>query len=266
MKEYKIAILLFLLAVSTTGFAQKQGEKLDITYLKTTSIVFEYPIINVDRGSKDVIAQKVKGAENTLQLKAARKGFPETNLTVITADGKLHHFYITYADQPPTQTLWVDSTRNVKLKDKINFHDFERKSDWIMNGKKDAAVVKRGKNKIQFSLVGIYISGDDMFYHLRITNKSNINFDVQSLRFFIHDKQKVKRTARQESELEPVYILNEPIKVLGKSSIDAVYALQKFTIPDAKVLDVELFEKNGGRNLKLQIRNQSIVKAERLTN
>ncbi len=264
MKGRNLKALLFLLTISISGFSQKQQMKIDITYLKTTSIVFEYPIVNVDRGSRDVIAQKVKGSENTLQVKAARKSFPETNLTVITADGKLHHFYLIYSEEPTNQTFWIYSLNNIQFKERINVRDFERKAYRIIDRNGGNVRAKRGKYKIKFSLEGIYIDGDDIFYHLRIKNKSNLNFDIQSLRFFIHDKQKMKRTASQENELEPVYILNQPVKVLGNSSAQAVYALQKFTIPDAKVLDIELFEKNGGRNLKLRIGNQAIVKAEKL--
>lgn len=73
---------------------------LEITYFKTTNIIFPSAIMGVDRGSKDVLAQKAKGAANILQLKAARDSFPETNLTVITADGKLNSFVINYNPKP----------------------------------------------------------------------------------------------------------------------------------------------------------------------
>jgi hypothetical protein len=52
----------------------------------------------------------------------------------------------------------------------------------------------------------------------------------------------------------------KPIK--GQSEIDLVYALKKFTIPDAKHLAIELFEENGGRNLELLIKNRMIVNAK----
>jgi hypothetical protein len=73
----------------------------------------------------------------------------------------------------------------------------------------------------------------------------------------------VKRTASQERELTPVFVSTEP-EIKGKSTLRAVYVLEKFTIPDAKTLDIELFEKNGGRNLKLRIKNRTIVNAKKL--
>jgi len=56
-------------------------------FLKTTNIIFPYSIVSVDIGSRDVLAQKAKGVENILQIKAARDSFPQTNISIITADG-----------------------------------------------------------------------------------------------------------------------------------------------------------------------------------
>ncbi len=67
------------------------------------------------------------------RIRAARKSFPETNLTVITADGKLHHFYLIYSDQPTNQTFWIDSLNNIQFEAGINVRDFERKAYQILD-------------------------------------------------------------------------------------------------------------------------------------
>ena len=54
---------------------------------KTTSLVFPFSIVHVDRGTKDILVQPVQEAENILLVKAGLKDFPETNLSVFTADG-----------------------------------------------------------------------------------------------------------------------------------------------------------------------------------
>src|ERR1044072_5277671 len=71
-----------------------------VTYYKTTNLIFPYNIKSVDRGSKDILVQKAKGVENILQVKAGKMGFDETNLTVITADGKLYSYLLNYVDTP----------------------------------------------------------------------------------------------------------------------------------------------------------------------
>ena len=51
-----------------------------------------------------------------------------------------------------------------------------------------------------------------------------------------------KRTAIQEAVLDAVRSYNEVIEIAGKSTVRTVYALPKFTIPDDKLLVVELYE------------------------
>ncbi len=111
-------IFLFLSGISS--FSQNANQvnttsiepyPLAIAYDKTTNLVFPYAIKSVDRGSQSVLAQKAKGVENILQIKAGRKGFEETNLTVITAEGKLYCFLLNYAPQPPVLNLSFGTTK-----------------------------------------------------------------------------------------------------------------------------------------------------------
>jgi hypothetical protein len=111
------------------------------------------------------------------------------------------------------------------------------------------------------TLQSIHVSGDIMFYKVQIRNKTAINYDIKSLKFYIRDRKKVKRTSSQEVEAVPMFVLNGKEKVDGFGSGEMVFALRKFTIPDGKSLHIDLFEQNGGRNLKLKLSNSDILKA-----
>jgi len=78
---------------------------LQITTGKTSSLIFPGIIKSVDRGSREVLAQKAKDVSNVLHVKAAKEDFSETNLTVITADGLLYHFTVRYAADPGVLTF-----------------------------------------------------------------------------------------------------------------------------------------------------------------
>jgi hypothetical protein len=101
---------IFLLFVNTIAYSQKMVEvlkttiiepyHLTITWNKTTNLLFPYGIRSVDRGSPDVLAQKAKGTENILLVKASKENFAETNLSVITSDGKLYSFILRYSNNP----------------------------------------------------------------------------------------------------------------------------------------------------------------------
>lgn len=239
--------------------------KLDIAYSKTTNIVFPHAIISVDRGSKDVLAQKAKGVENILQVKAARDSFPETNLTVITADGRLNSFVVSYARRPTVLNLSLTGT----LKGNTIFLSPENLNDAEVQSYAQAAAISKKKVKgikdknfgIRFQMSGLFIQDDVLYLRINIENQSNINYEIDQLRFFIRDQKKANRTATQEIEITPVYVQNNADKVNGTSNQTIVFALPKFTIPDKKYLAIQLMEKNGGRHLKLHVKNKTIVKA-----
>lgn len=248
--------------------SRTEVQSIDITYNKTTSVVFPAVIKSVDRGSRDILAQKAKGVANILQLKAARHSFPQTNLTVITSDGIIHEFTIGYVKEPMTLVLNIGNNKaDIPSGPALIFQtdmtetQMENSASQIVNSKRTIRLVNESGNKIGLSLRGIYIKDNVIFYHFRIRNQSNINYDVDFLRFYIRDKQKVKRTASQEVDIKPLYVFGNADKIKGQTNQDVVYALEKFTIPDAKRLVIEMFEKNGGRNLNLSIKNKTIVNA-----
>lgn len=260
-------LLLFMLKHAEAQ-PRKEAQSLEVTYNKTTSLVFPAVIKSVDRGSRDILAQKAKGVENILQLKAARHAFPSTNLTVITSDGFVHEFAISYSKAPVSMVLNIgvdsvnsDDTNSTIFQTDMTETQLENYATQIRDAKRSIRFINESNHKIGFSLRGIYIKNDVIFYHFRIRNQSNINYDVDFLRFYIEDKQKVKRTASQQVDKMPVYVYGNAERVTGQSYNDVVYALEKFTIPDSKRLIIEVFEKNGGRNISLSIKNKTIVNA-----
>ena len=238
---------------------------LEITYFKTTNIIFPSAIVGVDRGSKDVLAQKAIGAANILQLKAARDSFPETNLTVITADGKLNSFVINYDPKPSVLNISMkerDNKNSIFLSPgSVNEAEVTTYATHALYSKYKGRKVKHRKYGIRFGLNGIFIRDNLMYLRLTITNTSNISYDIDQLRFFIRDQKKAKRTASQEIEITPVHIQNKVTKIDGRSSQALVVAVPKFTIPDKKYFAIQLFEANGGRHIELSVKNRTIIKA-----
>lgn len=259
--------LMLLMLKDANSQSPGKEQLLEVTYNKTVSICFPAVIKSVDRGSRDLMAQKAKGVENILQLKAARENFPETNLTVITADGLIHEFTVTYASEPdklvvnPNGTATEPKSTALIFETSMTEDEFDHCAKKLIQSKRSIRFHSEKKYKVGLTLIGIYINGSTIFYHLRISNSSNIKYDVDFLKLYIKDKEKVKRTASQEVSIETIYSFGNAASIEGKSSQDVVYALEKFTIPDAKRLVIEMYEKNGGRNLNLSIKNKTIVNA-----
>ena len=243
------------------------SRELQITYTKTTNIVFPYAIKSVDRGSKDVLVQKAGGIENILQLKAAKQDFEETNLTVVTADGRLYSFTVNYANSPAVLNLSLATENQTSgsvhfISETVNAAEIRFDVDVIVNSDRKTTRKRDWKFGITLLLDGLFIRDNIIYYRLKLENDTHLGFDIDQLRFFIRDQKKAKRTASQEIEIKPVYVEGNIDRISGKTQQVVVFALPKFTIPDKKYLAIQLMEKNGGRHLDLKVQNMTIVHAE----
>ena len=219
---------------------------------KTTSLVFPFSILHVDRGSKDILVQPVQEAENILLVKAGLKDFPETNLSVFTSDGSVYTFQVCYQPVLTTWTYYLPTNKKATMATYAN---------GILDNRRTLWGIRDNSWNIDAAVIGAYIKDDVMYYQLRIINNSPVDYDIEVLRFYIRDKKKSKRTAVQESELKPLEISGNTKQVKAFSRTIAVVALQKFTIPDKKFMGVQIMEKNGGRHLSMRVGNKDILKA-----
>jgi conjugative transposon TraN protein len=269
LKIILTGIFLMILEAASSQIVM-ESQPVEVTFNKTSSIVFPASITAVDRGSRDVLVQKVKGVDNVLQLKAGRANFKDTNLTVVTSDATLHHFFIHYSDAPATFTIQaMKSDLGVKTTSlpilfpaEMTDADMDIFANVILKIDKKRGIKSTSRHDMKLALLGIYIRNNVMFYQLRIVNSSNVAFHTDMLQFYVKDKQRVKRTASQEVVEVPLYHVGDSEVIPGKTTTDIVYALSKFTIPDAKILAIELTERRGGRHLNLDIHNKTIVKAQ----
>lgn len=236
-------------------FVTHAQTKLNITTDKTTSLVFPFAIKHVDRGTASVLAQQVKEAPEILLVKAAAKDFTETNLSVVTDDGSVYGFTVSYDNKPAVWVYYLPVNKTATISSYANM---------IMDNERTVKRVKDKKYNIQADIKGIYTKDNIIYYQLYLTNESSVDYDVDLLRFYIKDKKRSKRTAVQEVEQNPVHITGNHSKVKGNSNTVFVVALEKFTIPDKKYLAVQITEKNGGRHFILRVSNKDIMQAKAL--
>jgi len=238
---------------------------LTITLSKTTNVIFPYAIVSADIGSRDVLVQKAKGVENILQIKAAKEGFLQTNISVITTDGKFTSLLVDYDEKPAVLNLSFLARQKIEtpvaLLEEFNQRELERYAALAVGAKQKISGIKATGNGIQLRLNGIFIHDQFMVFRLHINNETNINYDIDQFRFYIRDQKKSKRTATQEIEIRPLLTQNSIHTVKNMTENTAVFVVPKFTIPDKKYLAIQMMEKNGGRHLQLKVKNPKIIKA-----
>lgn len=247
--------------------------RIEVCFSQTVHILFPAPVIYVDLGSMNIIAGKADGAENVVRVKAAVRDFKgETNFSVICSNGNLYTFVVTYCDVPSRLSVEIGDDKRgstespfVRLKelgDQMPAAVGRIMGAIYENDARDMKTIGSKKNGIQAVFKGIYISGGLMYFHTAISNFSNIPFDIDFIRFVITDKKVTKRTAIQQTIIEPVRVFDQISTVDGKSTVRNVYVFRKITIPDDKVLRIEIGERGGGRHLRFTVDNTELIKAK----
>lgn len=270
MKTIILSLISLFFACCSFGQQANRIETLSIGIgsQKTTTLVFPYPIVSGDRGSREIITQRVGGVDNMLLLKSTKDDFSETNLSVVTSDGSLYSFLVSPSKYPE---LSIDVAAAIPSGNRLGKITDGGSGDALLlercalSAVKQPFLNKKAKgNDISFVLKGIYISNDVLFFQLALRNDSQIPYDISQLRYFVKDKKQTKRTAEQEIEHIPVYHVGNIERIEAGSEHTIAVALPKFTIPDKKKLVIQLQEKNGGRNLTINLNNRLLGKARNL--
>jgi len=252
---------------------------LEVTFNKTVHVIFPSAIRYVDLGSTDLLAAKADGTENVLRVKAALRDFSrESNLSVITEDGNYYTFNVKYADEPVK--LSVEMTDFLHDGEAVNrpnnalaiyMQELGQESPLLVklimqsiykNNDREIKHIGSKRFGIQHTLKGIYTHNGLLYFHLQLKNSSNVPFNVDFITFKIGDKKVAKRTAIQEQVIWPLRAHNNLMLVGGKRTERMIFALPKFTIPDDKMLIVELNEQNGGRHQSFTVDNADLVRAK----
>lgn len=247
---------------------------MQVTYDKTSHLIFPSAIRYVDLGSEYLTASKAEDAENVLRVKASVKGFKEeTNFSVITDDGLFYSFNVQYSSFPSSLSYELQTMQKVLDRaagNGILFEELGKTAPSLAglilktiykNNKRIVKHIASGSFGVQFSLRGIYIHNGRYYFHTQLENSTNVPFNIDYMSFKVVDKKTARRTAAQEIPLVPLRTYKPLAEVQGKATDQNVFLLDQFTIADDKLLLIEIFEKNGGRQQTLEIENSDLVKA-----
>lgn len=260
--------------------------RIEAGFSKTVHILFPSPVTYIDIGSMDIIAGKADGAGNVVRVKAAVRNFTtETNLTVITEDGGFFSFDVHYAENPAVSTIDISALKQPAVENgssqpepasaegQVLLQEVGREkpatvkrvlSDIYRQNRMDVKGIRTKKYGIGVEVLGIYVHNDVIYIHTMISNETNISFEVDARQFIVADRKLVKRTAQQQTPLDILRVCNEPTVVRGHQRQRTVFALQKFTIPDDKVLLLEIIERNGARHQTVEIPAKELLDAKLL--
>ncbi len=236
---------------------------------RVTTLVFPAAVRSGVRVSRDVQVEKVKGVENVLAIRAARRRFTATNLAVFGMDGRIYSFNLEYSD---TAAAWQwrveptgDGSRGLILTSLPADEDRLREDAQMLESKRGWMRASVNIKKMRLTVSGIYYADSLIWLAGRIKNRSVPDFAVQRVRLYTADRKRVKRTAVQEAEMNPVYSdWNGAAVVAGETAQGFALAYRGIAVPPGKRVLLEVAERDGGRVIRLRIPYKKILAARKL--
>ncbi len=276
MKTTVLTICIILIS-SMCNFAQVihiQG-----TNNKTTSLIFPSDIVHIDLGiQNDCINVGIdENVPHLLKLRMSDGFTMKTNMLVVTQDEHVYSFEITYSD---TLSQYV---RIIKTEAAVNYSpkilqtptEIEAEQDTIskeellnrIQNSKDGLIrsdISR-KGRISLFCKNIYVHNDDLYFLLEINNQSNLKYTIDFYNLFMASKLKksLKGTTSQDIQMDFDFV-NDLHKVIAGQIAHVIIHVKKFTLEEDKIAILEIYEKEGGRHMKIKISNNELLNATQL--
>ena len=242
--------------------------EIEVSDIHTTHVILPTKVADIALGHEEVISEKADPTDNIVKVKSVvdkKENFTETSITVVSNDGNIYPMTVGYAKNPKEMSISFSDGGNALFNDMNVDDDKMRKlSEWIIQKGQYINDLGIEENKMMFLLSSVFTDQDIIAFHLYAKNKSKIDYPIDFVKAHIADKKTGKRYLTQEEELYPFYSYysGDGNVIHGKDDIDIVFFYKKFTISKEKILYFELYEENGGRNLRFNAPYKTIINAE----
>ncbi|MBL7473312.1 DUF4138 domain-containing protein [Robertkochia sediminum] len=258
MRMYIISAMAVNLFISIMGLHGQELQIIAVNEQKKVVMFFPSPIRQATTGSEDFHFSYNEQIPQYFGILQGRKA-PESNLLVITHDGRVYSYLLKYQEELSQTNYFVTDTTAIGKEGGAAFKERVPVIDSVHYEKAGAYVLQKvhtlNKTKkesgIAFTVLDILYAEREMFVAFEIENKSKDSYEVGSVNTIIeHGKDRAERSF-QELPLEEVYHYHTPKVVLPQTTQRFVIGYRKIGIGGKARLRFYLREKNGYRNLKI---------------
>ena len=258
-----LILLIFLKTGSIWGQKTDKLEQVFINKMVSTHFVINDPIKYVDIST--VLVAGDIALKNIVRVKPLTDSITKMGIITIATEREMVQFELIYTNDmdKAVKQYTVKQAQNYRHPDvKLSEKEMIRICETVLM-KKSHNKRSVEKNKISVTLNNIYVLYDHYFLDISVENESNIDFDIDQIRFKVEDEKITKATNFQQLEISPKYQQNKD-KGFSKSYRN-VFVFEKFTFPDDKVLTFEIAEKQmSGRAEVLKIKYKDVLNADNL--
>ncbi len=248
-------------------FVDNDYEKIYLNNNVTTHIISSLKIDYTDISTKKVAGQLAK--DNMLALKPTESYRHGEFMGIITVVGedyiKQYSAYYSedfYGKRKPNSKIYIHNEEYYNNPTfELSSKDFKSISSNIVKRKSTYYNTISKANKMVIKLNNIFIVDGYYFVDFSVENNTNVRFDIDDVIYKINDKKIYKSANSQILYLQEIY--NHYNKDKFKRHFRNIVAFEKFTIPNDKVFQIELKEKQiSGRDIILNIEYSDFLKAD----
>lgn len=275
MKKYFITALLAIVTINLMAQNQNQPvilkqeqddmEELKVMYINkdvSTHFIALEEISYVDISNNKIVGDIPVG--NVLRLKPIEEG--ANGIVTIVTERYFVQYMLVYTDELDKvytrHNIQYSELRSLmdpeKVLTKADMYDYASK---MFVQKKRYYDVSTVSKRLKVTLNNIYTVDKYFFIDLSLKNRSNIQFDIDQIRFKVEDKRMTKATNLQSVEIKPIITYLGDISF--KRNYRNIFVFEKFTFPEDKVFTIEISEKQiSGRTVILRISYADVLKAD----
>ena len=240
-------------------------EELKVMYINkdvSTHFIALEEIAYVDISNNMIVGDIPVG--NVLRLKPIEEG--ANGVVTIVTESYFVQYMLVYTNELDK----VYTRHNIQYSELRSLMDPEKvltKSDMydyagkMFVQKKRYYDVSTTAKRLKVTLNNIYTVDKYFFIDLSVKNKSNIQFDIDQIRFKVEDKRMTRATNLQSVEIKPIISYLEDKSF--KRNYRNIFVFEKFTFPEDKVFTIEISENQiSGRTIILRISYADVLRAD----
>ncbi|MFH6602596.1 DUF4138 domain-containing protein [Maribacter algicola] len=269
---------LFLILISLiSAFAKAQTSTvLDTIYAndtKNVALFFPEPIRQGITGSDKFVFTYNREKEQYFGLLQAKPG-KESNLLVVNRNGAIFSYIVRYKKQlsklnyfiPLSNSIGnekpieIDSIQVVTSEKNIDnrTYYYQKFCSYLLNRNQRIGRIKKRTQGIVLNVENVVFDKEELYFVIQIENNSTLDYDLNFLNLSIETRQKGKKKSLQSLYQEPIYKQHLPSKIAEGKMVRFVYVMPKFSLSDDRRAILELNEKDGERNIKLNMSHRYI--------
>lgn len=246
--------------------AQQTLDTLYANEKKNVALFFPKAIRQGTTGASHFVFTYNREKKQFFGLLQAQPG-EESNLLVVTDDGKVYSYILKYAKKLPKLNYFIPKAECIGVEIPVKpipkpsqreldstarrLTYFKRFGDYLLKSKPKHSKTKR-KRGIKLQLRRIAYNGSETYLVMEIANNSGIAFEIDFLSVYRVSGNKKRKSSFQKLKMKPIYQYKMPTKVYNSQSFRFVYVVLKFVLGSKERLQVELSEKHGNRKLNLK--------------